>query len=299
MKVLVVLVHYFSPEAQPRHSSVDGTRRADRKRAIERTIQGYRALFGPVARARYEQKLYACQPASPVTVDLRLLTMDGCSLVEPDFLDRWGVQTERAAPEDPRFLGYGVNPIFDRHRDDYDWFVYSEDDLLVFDPGFFDKLLWFNRCFGDTAVLSPNRAEINPSHFPIKTYVDDALPADILKKIKDFCPGPDSLEGDFAGRHLAFERAANPHAGLHAISAAQLKVWMSRDYWGHQNSVFISPLESAATLGLMRTFPVYKPTATSASFLEVEHLDSRFSGHDWPRIEALRSERGSGEEIVA
>ena len=44
----------------------------------------------------------------------------------------------------------------------------------------------------------------------------------------------------------------------------------------------LSPLESAATLGLARTFAVYKPDGASTPFLEIEHLDSRFSGMGLP-----------------
>ena len=39
---------------------------------------------------------------------------------------------------------------------------------------------------------------------------------------------------------------------------------------------FIGPLESAATLALMRSFAVYKPALDCADFLEIEHQDDRF-----------------------
>ena len=38
----------------------------------------------------------------------------------------------------------------------------------------------------------------------------------------------------------------------------------------------VGPLGSAATLGVMKTFRVYKPANETAGFLEVEHPGSRF-----------------------
>ena len=44
-----------------------------------------------------------------------------------------------------------------------------------------------------------------------------------------------------------------------------------------RDTSFVGPLESAATLGIMRTFKVYKPARENANFLEVEHYGRRFS----------------------
>ena len=40
--------------------------------------------------------------------------------------------------------------------------------------------------------------------------------------------------------------------------------------------MLVGPLESAATLGVMRTFRVYKPADANAAFLELEHTGSGF-----------------------
>jgi hypothetical protein len=50
---------------------------------------------------------------------------------------------------------------------------------------------------------------------------------------------------------------------------------------------FISPLESAATLGLLKTFSIYKP-ALPMHHLEIEHLDTKFSKMNLPLL--LRGE---------
>jgi hypothetical protein len=52
--------------------------------------------------------------------------------------------------------------------------------------------------------------------------------------------------------------------------------WASRPYFLDRATGYIGPLESAATLGGMRTFAVYKPAPRSADFLEVEHFGRAF-----------------------
>ena len=43
------------------------------------------------------------------------------------------------------------------------------------------------------------------------------------------------------------------------------------------DTFFAAPkLESAATLGIMRAFRIYKPAPENASFLEIEHHGSAF-----------------------
>ena len=47
-------------------------------------------------------------------------------------------------------------------------------------------------------------------------------------------------------------------------------------------SAFGGPLESAATLGVIRHFRAYKPARENAGFLEIEHLDPRYLGRRFP-----------------
>ena len=53
---------------------------------------------------------------------------------------------------------------------------------------------------------------------------------------------------------------------------------MQQPHWADQDSSFIGPLESAATLGALKTFSIYKSWGRSFGFLGVEHMDKRYSG---------------------
>lgn len=275
MRALVVLVHYFKPEANPRHTSVDESRRENRTRALETVIEGYRGLFGPVSKLRFSDRtLDVSKP--PVTVDIRLLTVPECSLLGAEFQRRHGVRQTFCEPANPRMLGFFAYRLFAKLAQDYDWFIFSEDDLLVRDPMMFEKLAWFNGHFGDRRVLSPNRLEWNPRAYSLKTYVDGDISAKTFDHLTRNLPDADCLRAKPLQADWTFERARNPHSGFFAITRTQLAHWMAQPHWLDHDVSFVSPLESAATLGLTKTFAVYKPQ-TPAAFFEVEHLDDRFS----------------------
>jgi len=284
MRALVVLVHYFSPEANPRHTSVDESRRENRTQAIQTVIQGWRGLFGTSTKLRFADRSLDLLPAS-VDLDIRVLTVPGCSLVSEDFRRTYGVWETAASPQNPRMLGFSAYQVFAKLAADYDWFILSEDDLLVRDPLFFDKLCWFNATFGDQRVLSPNRLEWNPAARRLKTYVDGDISQATFTQLTRNLPDADTLRARPLHGEVTFQRARNPHSGFLAITKAQLSHWMAQPHWLDYDVSFVSPLESAATLGVTKTFPVYKPLAPHA-FLEVEHLDDRFSKMPWP-IHAL------------
>jgi hypothetical protein len=80
------------------------------------------------------------------------------------------------------------------------------------------------------------------------------------------------------GIPIRFCRPANPHSGCFFLNAAQMSRWAARPDFLDRDTSFIGPLESAATLGIMRTFRVYKPTVENANFLEIEHHGTGFIG---------------------
>ena len=55
-----------------------------------------------------------------------------------------------------------------------------------------------------------------------------------------------------------------------------MQTWSRKPYFLDRDTSFIGPLESAATLGVMCAFRVYKPAREHAGFLEIEHFGTRF-----------------------
>ncbi len=189
-----------------------------------------------------------------------------------------GVELVGTQLANPRMLPFGAHQLMAERRGQYDWFVYSEDDLLLHDPALFQKIATFNRVFGPRRLLQPNRYELNPQAWRLKTYIDGDLRPGLVDGLWSLVDDPQSAlvhESDFGPLHFA--RARNPHSGFFALSSEQLAYWMAQPYFGDQDCSFVSPLESAATLGLAKTFSIYKPTAPNHNHLEIEHLDNKFS----------------------
>jgi hypothetical protein len=160
----------------------------------------------------------------------------------------------------------------------YDYYCYLEDDLLVFDPWFFVKVRWFASLAGSDCLLQPNRFEASVRGPVRKAYVDGDLALRITAPFQDIRAKPVQFHGRVMGTPVSFRRVLNPHSGCFFLGAEQMARWARQSYFLDRDTSFIGPLESAATLGVMRTFRVYKPDAASASFLEVRHHGSAFLG---------------------
>ncbi|NET36402.1 MAG: calcium-binding protein [Cyanothece sp. SIO1E1] len=176
----------------------------------------------------------------------------------------------------PRLLGYECHQILRDGLDQFDFFCYLEDDLLINDALLFSKLKWFSNNAGNEALLQPNRFELNIKPFPHKIYVDgDLVNLQLSQQFQDRTHKP-KLEATLMGEKYRFQRVDNPHSGCFFLNAAQMRKWVVTPYFLDRASDFWGPLESAATLGIMKTFNVYKPSQENAAFLEIEHLDPRY-----------------------
>ncbi len=172
--------------------------------------------------------------------------------------------------DEPTKLGYYGHRILRDRWGNYDFYCYLEDDLALEDPWFFEKLKWFNSHVGDGNVLLPNRFERSEEHAYKKCYLDGDLAPRATAPFQDISQMPE-LQGTAMGRQVRFVRPLNPHSGCFFLNALQMQRWIEQSYFESFDSSFIGPLESAATLGIMKTFRIYKPAAENASFLEIEH----------------------------
>ncbi|HVW37506.1 MAG TPA: hypothetical protein VHB99_09375, partial [Pirellulales bacterium] len=68
----------------------------------------------------------------------------------------------------------------------------------------------------------------------------------------------------------------NPHSGCYFLSAAQMAHWAAQPFFLDRDTSFVGPLESAATLGILRAFKIYKPAREQAAFLEIQHHGAQF-----------------------
>ena len=137
------------------------------------------------------------------------------------------------------------------------------------------KLAWFNGHVGQDKLLLPNRFEMGSGPLVHKAYVDGDLARRATARFQnvDDCP---RLQSEVLGTKVVFRRPLNPHSGCFFLNVEQMQHWAAQPYFLDGDTSFVGPLESAATLGIMRAFKIYKPAPENASFLEIEHYGSRF-----------------------
>lgn len=179
----------------------------------------------------------------------------------------------------PMLLGFECHEVLKQRLGKYDYYCYLEDDIQVTDPYFFQKLAWFQQSFGDQAVLQPNRYEVQPGQPLDKLYIDGNLAKPSsgwsIQDMSDKSP----LEGEVLGLPIRFQRVNNPHSGCFFLNLKQMEHWAEQSYFLDRDTSFTGPLESAATLGVAKTFKIYKPARENAAFLEVWHSNNRYLGN--------------------
>jgi hypothetical protein len=138
---------------------------------------------------------------------------------------------------------------------------------------------------GDDKLLQPNRYEAGLNHLVPKVYVDGDLDEQVTAPFQDVRAGG-PLAGEVMGLRVAFVRALNPHSGCFFLNARQMEHWARQPHFSDRASRFIGPLETAASLGIMRSFRVYRPAPANADFLEVQHFGTGY-------LERLSAPQGS------
>jgi hypothetical protein len=282
MRILLAIAHFFRAEEGSNHSSTDAHRRDQRAAAIRSVIDAWRGHYGPLFNINVWHKRF--EPMIGVADQLNIIVLVNGEnhLLDADYCRARGVRLYDAKLDNPRMLGFTAHKLFADARNVYDVFAFSEDDLRPTGGDMIPRILAFQDDYGWRRVLFPNRFEWNPRGPALKTYIDGMLRPGLLAPFEAALPDERFLKGQQGARPLTFQRATNPHSGFFAITAAQLTHWMAQPHFGDQDCSFISPLESAATLGILKTFPIYKTFGRDMGWLEIEHLDTRFSGMNLP-----------------
>ena len=277
MRILVAVVHYWDPKGNGHHGSL----RPNPRPRIDAFQQQLLALQRMGTRqAQLNIQSMVADPANSQlqhTIDVKVIT-DG----EHHVLDRLDqpyrglFQMVVAEPGSPKHLGFEAQRFLaSRLDEEYDLYAYFEDDLIILDPWFFRKIDWFRSQAGDDCVVFPHRIEIAPEpHLVDRFFIDGPMPESDLRQI---LPNPEpSIGAQWLGGTLYFESPRNPHAGCFVLSRTQLQHWTQQPHWQDGDCSWVSPLESAATLGIAKTFRLFKPVMAQASWLEIQHWELAF-----------------------
>jgi hypothetical protein len=282
MQILAAIPHYYaapgaaSPDGRW-HGSV-GQHAQARVEALSACIQALHQLYGP-AQHIIDQATRVALPANDQVagrIDVVVCTTGANHLLDSLALPD-GSLNHHPTECSPTLLGFECHAVLRDRLGGYDYYAYLEDDLIARDPWLFVKLGWFTEQLGDGVLLQPNRYEVGPLGLVHKAYIDGDLDPAVTAPFQDVTAAPVAT-GRLLGRTVTFQRAKNPHAGCFFLNGRQMESWARRPDFLDRDTSFIGPLESAATLGIMRAFRVYKAAPACASFLEIEHFGTSFLG---------------------
>ena len=278
MRILITIPHYFAAESgeKSRHASQQSHRREQRIQILENVILAPHQLFGPSQRIINvgERRVEPVNKPFQSEVHIVICTSGRDHLLKDISLDS-DLFVQHRVDDDPMMLGFQCRKILRDRWGNYDFFCYLEDDLIIHDPWLFLKLTWFSGHVGNENLLLPNRFEVAADHAFRKVYVDGDLAEKVTAGFQDISVQP-QLGSTVMEVPLRFHRPWNPHSGCYFLNADQMQSWINRRDFASRDASFIGPLESAATLGVMKAFRIYKPAPENAHFLEIEHGGSGF-----------------------
>ena len=274
MRLLIVIPHYFKPD--PGGTSLYASRLADpvsRIAGLNATLVGLHRYFGPNHCGLDGRRLDGDKPVP--RLDVVILTVKGANVLESI-----GVSPRHYEVAyfdgDPMMLGFEVHRVMRERIGGYDYYGYAEDDLIIDDPAFFEKLSWFQERFGPRALLQPVRYELSASGTLARIAIDRDISADQLSPFRR----PDQrlvLSAQNGGGVQEFRIASNPHSGCHFVSEQQLRLWVDQPCFYDRDVSWRGPIESSNTLAAGKVFDLYKAGAPNPWFLAIQHSGVRFA----------------------
>ena len=180
---------------------------------------------------------------------------------------RQHIHYHRVELEDPRQLALAARDLLLQHHEPADLNLYLEDDLVISDRDYLEKMIWFLDHCQHRMVLMPHRYERLDQDGIGALLVDGPLRPEFISQFTT--PRRQVLQGRWRqGPTIQFDVTSNPHSGSFCLSRAQVELLQGVELPRHG---FIGPMETAATLTVLAHFPVLKPAPEQWRFLAVEH----------------------------
>ena len=285
MKVRICIPHYFKPsDNQSGYGSTRQTPRITRVLSLGRCLGSLlnlqrsqrNCLFSMADQAIDHFGLEPTQPAiEPLKLEITVCTDGKNELSEVLHEYRDFIQVKRFELDDPRKLPIATRDwlLKGDQNDDDDLYAYLEDDIVINDRDFFDKQLWFLERTEGSHCLMPHRYELIFRRNVGRLLIDGPLRPKLVRKFST--PQSNVARGSYRGIvSIAFDIPENPHSGMFVVSRDQKDILANQEL---PCDGFISPLETAATLTVLNSFKVCKPSIDCYDFLTVEHGHASFT----------------------
>jgi hypothetical protein len=212
---------------------------------------------------------YPAQRLNAIVIDLHVFVTGEHYLAETllELAQQWPIQMHALDLKDPTELALAARDFLIEAAPPANLSLYLEDDLVIHDPLYCDKQIWFLTTTNHQAVWMPHRYELTGRAEPSRLFVDGPLRRETIQCLDG--PQAEAFQArTWDGNDLRFEPAANPHSGTFAISGVQQQCLRSKPL---PRDGFIGPLETAATYTVLQHFPVFKTTWEQRDALCIEH----------------------------
>ncbi len=296
MKVLVVMPHYV-PVSRPRHE-VEGSSR-DGRAARAATVSTCIGQWNSLLNGRHFRlgTRHDVDPAPNASIEEVRTDIAGdvclCMDAENHLASELKAVSFRAAQQgqaDPRLLGYFCRSVLLDFKNEYDLFIYVEDDTAAWDPLFIQTIRNFYDRFGEDLLVLPNRYDLFTG-FSYKCYLECPLPNDYRIPPPVGCrPSLTLPEG------ATFAVKDSPYAGFFAVTRAQLDAWERTPSFRHPSAGRATNALEQAMVPMAGARPVYRPSRSHMDHLEVHHLPNRASHArtPWRKLLSLTGHEAAG-----
>lgn len=278
MHLLICVAHYYNGEGGGAHGSLSPDP-APRIAALRQLILQLHRLFGePAGVLNHLKRCIEQASDGGGSIQIKICTTANDHLLHHlhDLSDHF--EQVICEPSHPKLLGFECHRILrENAAGAHDYYGYMEDDLLITDADFFAKLKYFNATFGNSYLLQPNRIETSEDLKRLRRfYIDGDYHPPASEQWRQ------SMQTELAMQHLAevvrFRQPLNLHSGCFFLNAQQAHQYFESDASRSLDTSYHGPLESAASLGVMKTFQIMKPAIENGRFLTIEHAGRNFMG---------------------
>lgn len=281
MKVLLTMPHVFAPRAGSLYSSQTEAKRAIKQEALRR------ATIENLNRHRQRHWIHASLGKAKPVVTREQSTNDGIDLTIQLYTPPRASLALNLPKDpnlqiiDPEVRDFTQIPMVSSRRlleqaEDYDIVGYMEDDLLIEDVHFFEKLEYLHRIVPEIYAFLPHRCEHIPGKGDVILSGDPDGGRDDL-----FWATGETIQVQWPTKNKNFYRATNPHSGCYFLS--QKQAVRVREFWEQKNwtsnFVLSGPLEQAGSGLLLPVLKVMKPVVEHYRFLMIRHQDELWKRH--------------------
>lgn len=211
-----------------------------------------------------------CKSLNAMHSKIIILTKENFSLHEslPEYL-KYKTEVYFSNQQDPMFVEYDAYDVFKQYVNQYDYFLFLEDDILLNDSWFLEKIKKFNRCSPKkNYVLLPHRFEYFNG---LKHYFDQSSMENNILKPRKYSEHLKIVSDD-----VMFTIFENPHAAFYCLNKEQMLLWIKSGYKWKNKVVAFGILESAVTFSMYENFEFFNPHPENISYLEVQHYGNKY-----------------------